>query len=385
MKDVHVTDLTTKVGCPQRWDWESLLRRGLQRTVIPMPLFIGQGVHVGLNAYYVSNGNIYTTAATFRQWVLHRADAIKKFSGALWDSEVDKINDAYNLGLGMLKHYHLWAPKRDVQYNILGNEQKFTVPIPVPRGAPKDSRDRFDVHAGRWLSGRIQLSGRFDGLIQDKSSGDIYLLEFKTARSLKTSSWTFRGLQGTAYVYAAQCLYGVKLKGIMYRILRKQVPSNPLPLQRGGYSQKQKQKTSLEHFKQCLDKEASGRGIDPHQLYKENEKVLRELHGRRTSEGNDFFMERIIHKSPELIDNAMRTIYYEGLKMADPNVPIYATPGWWRCNNCPFRDPCDLVELGMSEQAEALLDAEYAPRGYWEEPDENKSAVKTNGFGTEAA
>lgn len=373
MKDIHITDLNAFTGCRRRWDWQSMLRMGLQRAVVPEPLFTGLGVHIGLDAYHTNNSNVYAAVASLRKWVLGRANAIEAHSGQMWDSERTMINDSYRLSVGMLKHYHMWHTQLhlDSKWEVLSTEELFEVPIPLSDKVVHACSSyrwlsdiaSYDVSSGKWLSKRIQLAGRFDGLIRDRETGHIYLLEFKTTRSLSNCKWVMRGLQGTAYVYAAMQKYGDDVKGILYRFLRKKVPTTPKLLKRGGYSQAKSQDTSFRYFKQYLRREASGTGRDVNELYRENECILRHLHGQPEK----FFVQYIIRKTDSILSSALDTIYNVGIQMVNPRVSIFANPGWSTCAGCPFQDPCDLVELGHHESAMGVLEAEYAPRRYWNE------------------
>jgi hypothetical protein len=384
MKEIHITDLESFVSCRRRWDFASQLRRGLERAALSPPLFTGQGVHVGLDAYYKFGQDWKASIKTFRGWVETRAREIEKFSGPLWEQEQETIDETRTLGSMMLLHYGLWAPKRDADYEIVATEQRFNVPIPVPLeehiGTPwKVKRQRGMWHApGVGIAdGRMSFAGRLDGIIRRKSDGALYVLEFKTARSLSNTAWIYRGIQGTAYVWAARVLFG-DVRGIVYRVLRKAIPeppatlSNPLPDGRPKFSQAKNQKTSFQFLKWWFERHANKTdGVDARQLFHENERLLRAFHARETADGNEYFEERLVHKTEAQMANVMRAVYYEGERMIDPRTAIYARGGWSNCNICPFQDPCGLMEAGHFGAAEAVLESEYAPRTYWEKNDDD--------------
>ena len=363
MKDIHITDLQQFTGCRRRWNWQSSLRDSLQKAILPEPLFTGLAVHIGLDAYHSNHDSVYCAVTAAKQWMSKRIDTIGNHTGPMWDDERKMINDSYRLSLSMLKHYAQWHDENKLseKWEVIATEQLFTVPIPVPSDIHYDG-DYYSTKLHAYVSSKMQLAGRFDGLIKERSTGDVYLLEFKTARSIANIRWVMRGLQGTAYVYAAQQLHP-NVKGILYRVLRKKAPSMPKPLKSGGYSQSKSQDTSFRYFKRYLDMEARDTGRDPTELYRENEKVLRMLHAKP----ENFFLERRIKKAKPLIKSTIETIYRVGIQMTDPNTPIFANPGWSTCAGCPFQDPCDLLELGMDEEAKDVLAAEYAPRRYWDE------------------
>lgn len=290
----------------------------------------------------------------------------------MWESEREMVDEMSELGQGMLLHYCLWAERRDERYDFIATERKFKIPMPVPesetrgRGYKYNARRGMYMDGSGWVSGTMEYAGRFDGIVQDKETGELYLLEFKTTRSMHNMRWTFRGMQSTAYVWAASQLleeaHG-RLSGIMYRVLWKKLPDGPKPLVRGGYSQAKSQKTSFAYFKYCLDKLADRDGRDRKEMYRENEDILRYLH----ENGTKFFNETILDRTPQQIDSTMRCLYHIGKRMSDPDVPIFPQPGF-HCGWCSFEMPCSTKEAGGDY--EGILEIEYAQRGYWEDEEE---------------
>jgi len=363
MKELHITDVETFLVCRRRWNWQSPLRHNLQQAALSQPLFIGQGVHVGLDAYHSNGDNPYRAIVIFRKWVLDRTKAITERSGPLWDAERKMINDSYRMGAALLKHYHLWRRSTVSNLEVVATEQKFKVAVPIPgTGQP---------------STQIYLAGRLDGIVRSPT-GSLYPLEFKTARSLSNIHRIFVGLQGTIYTWAAKQLYGDEVIGIIYRILRKRIPQPPQPLQSGGFSQAKTQakKTSFQYFKFRLQAHARLYGLNVRDLYRDNKKVLNLLHRRGMDE---FFLEKVVYKPQATMDNAVAALYHVGKMMIDEATPIFATPPPWGCSYCPFRGPCALLEAGLPTEADAVLEAEYAPRHYWE--DKNEPATKGKGTG----
>jgi len=312
-----------------------------------------------------------------------RAHEIEQFSGPLWEQEQETIDDTRTLGSMMLLHYGLWAPKRDEDYEVVATEQRFSVPVPVPLEEHAGVPWRVKRRRGMWRApgigvadGRMVFAGRLDGIVRRKSDGALFVLEFKTARSLKNTAWIYRGIQGTAYVWAARVLFG-NVRGIVYRVLRKAIPEPPSTLAkplldgRVRFSQAKNQKTSFQFLRWWLERYAVKEGVDVQQVYRENERLLRAFHAKETPDGNEYFEERLIHKTEAQMANVMRAIYFEGERMIDPRTAIYARGGWSNCNICPFQDPCGLMEAGHSDAAAAVLESEYAPRTYWEKDDDD--------------
>lgn len=377
-KEIHITDLEQYLRCRRRWWLASPLSLNLQPATLSKPLYLGQAVHIALDVYH-SNGESLDAALTeFDRWSAERADALGRWT-FMNMSTVDLVNEVRNEGAHMLRHYDLWhrGNKLSDRWEVIATEQTFEVPIPVPqevaRGmAWREKRSRgMYLHEGQLVSGKIKLAGRFDGIALDKETGKRWLLEFKTARTLKNIRWVFRGMQGAAYVYAARQLFG-DIEGMLYRVLRKRVPDNPKPLKKEHcFSQAKNQTTSFWFHRHMLKRYAEQEGVPVREVMNLNRGMLQLLHGKIDDDGvsDEFFLQKKIHKHDELVDGVMRAVYAHGMDMISKPM-IMPTPSYMGCMLCPFRDPCDLFNRGMDDEAWAVLDAEYAQRDYWEGSDD---------------
>jgi hypothetical protein len=312
------------------------MRLGLTPAQLSPPLFAGQGAHVALEHGYkscVERGEMRfdTDAAmdTLHEWIDTREARMEEVLGSLSRDDSHRIENTRTLLTAMLKHYGMWvaANSMDAGLRLVGTEYRFRVPVP----------ETDFVYAGR-----------FDGLVQSLRSGKYYLLEFKTARSIKTQDFAsvMRGMQASAYIWAARQLYD-DVDGIVYRALRKREPDEPIALKRGGWSLKADQKTSAEWVSQWP-----------------GTSDLQRLLRREALEGHKFFLQRVIHRSNLQTGNALMALTELGKQMADPNTAIFAWSGY-HCNWCDFKQPCGLMNAGRDPQAS--LDARYAPRGFWED------------------
>jgi hypothetical protein len=339
--------------------------------MLPQPLIEGQGVHLGLDFGYRDSINQFQMAydsdkavSSFLTWAQKRAAQVERLTGPMWETERGHYAEIVNRGSSLLQHYGLWVGSRyqslDKGFKLLGTERKFVLPVPG--------------------TSRISYSGRFDGLVQERSTGKIYVLEFKTTARLTYMPGVFRGLQPTAYIWAARQIYNLPVVGMLYRVLWKRIPDNPKLLQNGGFSRAKGQKMTLEWAEYYLDQLARAQRIpetgevihrplaDP-EVQVRRKKFYMAAQGLRQmlkERGNNFFLQRKIPRNDIQIGHFLSLLRDEGLAMIKPRQPIYPKTGV-QCTWCHYKDPCDLLSLGHVEAAEDLLDAEYAPRGYWDE------------------
>jgi len=287
----------------------------------------------------------------YEQWLRNREANIIKHTGPLWDAEKDMLQEVRTLGLGMLKHYALWSVTVDYRYTLLSTEQLCSIPLPT-------------VEMGNSWSPDLDYVGRFDGIVRNIYNGNFYVLEFKTTKSLTRMSGTFRGMQPTAYVWAAGQHYGVPMRGVLYRCLRKRVPDNPTPLKTAGhFSRAKSQQLTGEWFLYYITAWAKAQGVSLADVLAINEPVVSML----KSKENEFFLEQPIARNDSQIKECIDALIYEGTQMADPRTPAYPLSGI-HCGWCAFKEPCDLMSEGMDPQF--LLDSEYASRDYWEQDDD---------------
>ncbi len=360
--EIHITDLACFCRCRRQWDFSSMLRQGRQPSFPPEPLILGQGVHEALDYGYQASVNtgdpmhfdFIAARARYDKWLQRRTQRIIKYTGPLWPQEEELLMGVRALGLSMLKHYELWSATRDYRYTLLATEKQFVYPIPTQRQAPGY------LHP----SPPLNYAGRLDGVVRNLYDDRYYVLEFKTTKSLSRMSGTFRGMQPTAYIWAATNIYSTKMTGVLYRILRKRVPDDPTPLKTAGrFSKAKSQKTTWEWFRYYIKAWAKAHGVEPEDVLSANVAVKNML----LEKDNEFFKEQVITRNQGQIIECIRALAYEGAQMANPETPVYPLSGI-HCGWCSFKEPCDLMSAGLPYQA--LLDAEYASRDYWEKEED---------------
>lgn len=358
-REVHITDMQTYMLCRQKWDFSSLLRRGLQPSLLPAPLFLGQGVHLGLDYGYrnsLEEGksmtfNLQAALKAFNNWSSKRLASMTETSGQLWEDEAETYNSLLTLGRVMLTHYSLWAKQVDRQFIVRGLEKIFSVNVPS--------------------SLRVAYGGRFDGLLESKATGELYILEFKTSRSTTKKSLApiFRSMQSTAYLWAARKVYQEQVSGVLYRVLWKKMPDIPKLVRNGArFSYAKSQHMTEVWLDHTLEQMAEG---DPDAFHELRARAgsLREMI-REQAYKNVFFKQQLIQRSGDQIEHMLHVLRTVGREMTQPGVPIFPMPGY-HCSWCRFQDVCDLIQYGHKEAAEDLLSVEFAPRSYWESDDDD--------------
>ena len=335
LPEVHTSDRIAFKRCRRKWDLGSYQRQNLIPDRINDKLWLGTGIHFALSEYYEKGTPL---VRAFQDWAATEINRIKETTG-LWDEQMDMINETITLGSGMLEHYAKWCKVEDPKFfkRVVSTETEFRVPILDPEGNPTG----------------YNYTGRIDGIVEDEF-GAYWLLEHKTASNTDTTKLPLDEQVGS-YLWAAQQIYGLRLEGVIYNVLRKRIPRIPEVLKNGTFSQNKSIDTTYEvylgvledHYK-ALDKPV------PIDSYRD---VLAHLYEK----GNTFFVRERVRRNQYEIKNQGLRIYYELLDMTRPDLVLYPNPTK-DCNwDCDFRSVCMAMEDGSDP--EYLLSSLFKKRG----------------------
>lgn len=200
--------------CPQLWWWA--YRCGLKGQSKPADaLWFGTGIHYALADWY---GEGFTRSSrhpadVFEEWV---GDEVREIKTRLTDNDTwfdePVYYEAKDLGAAMLVEY-IDTYGADDNWEIIAVEQPFEVEL---------ERD------GRTVA---VFAGCVDGAFIDHSDGYIYLLENKTASTIKTAHLQLDSQAGGYFAAGTTVLRALKiigpkdtLYGVMYNFLRKSKP-----------------------------------------------------------------------------------------------------------------------------------------------------------------
>lgn len=217
--------------------------------------------------------------------------------------------------IAIFRNYVLEFWKEDVNnWEVVSTEMKFEVPILDPEGE----------ETGMYLMGYI------DALVKDKRSGELYIMEHKTtAYSIeKRTENLVLDDQVSLYCLALHNL-GYDVKGVIYDVIRKKIPSVPKLLKNGKLSTAQID-TTPEVYRMIVQQH--GLNVNDY------EDKLQEL----ATQGKPFFKRVLTDRTQEELHIAYLDLYHRSMMisvMSDNNA-------WYRlpcndCNNdCMYIDKC---------------------------------------------
>jgi hypothetical protein len=278
------------------------------------------------------------------KFLLDEQSEINKI-GELWPQEEASFDEQIEMMRGLLGHYKLWVEQDHKMYSdenleFISLETEFDAPLRTPGG--RSSR-------------RMRLGGRFDGVVKHIPTGEYWIWECKTTRSVQELVNSLANdEQCGAYMYAASQMLGVPIKGVLYNILRKKVPSYPQVLQSGMLSQATKTDCTDFFYRWCILQMFPDYSDDTIQGFYGG--ILTALREKEPV----FFLRFPVYRSPYEIKGLMQNIYYTGLEMINPKTVSYPAPGWLNCTMCHFRSPC--LTMNAGSDYDVLLREEYQLR-----------------------
>lgn len=316
--------------CPQKWQWST--NEGLAAKRDSNPLWFGQGIHIALAEWYRKG----------RERGPHPADTWEDFCAdeqryipTEYDEDGAKFVEAKELGIAMMEGY-VDKYGEDEHWDVIATEQTFRLLIADPRYKPEP---------GGKLKALVRYVGTFDGVYRDLGTGEIFLMEHKTAAGISTAHLPLDDQAGSYWYVATrvlrkQGLIGPResIAGIQYNFMRKGLPDDRPTNERG----------------EALNKNGSVSKNQPAPLF------VREVDWK--SDANRRNMERRIQ------DEAL---HMEAMR--NGTLPIYKRPQRdcsWRCE---FYKMCMLDEAGAD--VEEYKEAVYRIRDpYGDHRDTRKAA-----------
>lgn len=343
--------------CPQRWAWAWL--DGLVSRTHRDALWFGSGVHEVLADYYGKAG-VKRGVAPVKTWTKWCGDEYRRLR--IGESfEESTYVEARTLGSAMMEGY-VQEYGAEEWMHVIAREQTFEIEV-----------ERAD--------GSIFLyNGTFDLVFRDLRSGEIWLGEHKTAKSISEGHLSLDDQAGSYLWVATEILRskGVlkpteKLSGVMYNFLRKQMPDTR-PMNANGHRCNQPKKEDyFEAFNGKVDITNLKKPLlaDLAALAEQhNITVLGEVSKVQPKPNFERFWiwrndhERVVMARRVLAEETAMSYFRSGA------IPIYKTPGIDCARFCDFFEMCELHE--QAGDWEEFRDTQYKTRDPY--ADHTKSA-----------
>lgn len=215
MKTLTYSSTSTFKNCRKKYN----LSYNKKLTAKDTPLYfnIGDSTHLGLEMHYNSKTEIQCLDAMRKKMYENDPN--------IDDMSVVLVCDMFK---GYIRNY------QNEPFKVIYSELEFTVKIINP------DTNRF--------SKNYDFKGKVDGLV--KENGKYWIVEHKTAKNINNLYLKALTLdtQSIGYLEALERFLGIKIEGIIYNVLLKNVPKEPRILKNGKLSTATNQNTTLELF-----------------------------------------------------------------------------------------------------------------------------------------
>lgn len=330
--------------CRRRWDWKSPLRQNLteDQPVEDKNLWYGSAFHFALEDYH----GWHQFPTPFAAFMAYRAATPEE----VLPYEIDDLTE---LASGMLSYYtQHWYPRRSNDFKT------FTV-----NGVPQVEVD-FEIvvyrRNGYSIPNILDLTeesitiqpnytpwfvytGTFDRVVTDRFDR-LWVVDYKTGSSIDKHDIDLDP-QISAYVWAANLIYGVDFEGVLWHQFLKAVPEWPTLLKGGNYSTDKRQKTTASIYQQAL-MEKYGKIPNDYLGF------ISELQARETPEGDAFVKWETVRRNAYSVQQEQRSIMVEASEMLNADIPIYKNAIRDRCSwDCKdFKAACLMMDDGSDYQ-----------------------------------
>ena len=346
----HTSDQKTFQDCRLKFLWNSRYGRHLSPMEnISSNLWLGSGIHKVLEENYGLKRVNYKDA--WKCYVDSFVDAIDEegnmdllaFLGA--SPKPNDNEETELIGEAMLAHYIPWLDNHFFnKYEVITINDKPAVEIPF----------ELDIGMKTKKDEDIIFRGKFDLIVMDKITKEIFIVDWKTA-SIISDDLLFNNQQAVNYTLAAEQQLNIDVAGVIFVQLSKKPPKPLKILKSGKFSTAVSQRTSHEvAFKQL--QEMYGNNIP--ESYK---KLLISLMADETEEGNKFIRVSVINHSEEA-----RWIAFKMLKntikemlstLENGEDATFISPSKDCSWKCPFKKACQLKFNG--DDFEELLSSSF--------------------------
>ena len=299
------SELSTYQDCPKKW-WFKYNQK-LSPDKVENRLFFGSLVHSGLGVYFSKDRNVGAM-------ITHIEDEVKKAKKDLIDNTIiDELDDMQDLAVGMLTNYHNYSKDND-KFKVLEIEINYNVPVITDN---QNESSKFDYNF------------TLDMLVEKKDG--LWIKEYKTAAIIDRNYVENLALdnQIDRYSLGVSQLKNKQVKGVIYTVLRKKLPSKPKVLKDGSISSNKAIDTTYEiYYNELIKNEQDP--TDPKYF-----EILEMLKAR----GNTFIFREEIKRTAKELEEVRRQLYTL-CRVMSTNPPIYKCPSRDCSWKCAYRSLC---------------------------------------------
>jgi len=360
MQELRTSERKTWGDCPQQWWWSYVEELAPIRKA--NALWFGALWHDAMALWYLQGKHRGPHPAETLEKTINQHRRIFVNS----EEEEEEVIDARELGIAMGIGY-VDKYGNDEQWDILAIEK--TAALIFRRDGEPFLRYLLTI----------------DGLYRDLETGEIFILEHKTAKAVKIGHLRLDNQAGSYYAAAPYVLPlakllkpGERIAGIQYNYARKAKPDERPVNSRGMYTNKPTKahyvaalagRVQTARVGQLLGEVALSRfSLDDLTMLAAEHGIIVLGEESKTQPAPYFVRPDPVYRTPAEQETQLLRIQDEAFymnQMRTGALPVIKTPGE-HCNWCPFKEMCELDEYDQ-DAAEGFKQARMIHRDPYEQ------------------
>lgn len=323
---ISVSDLQYFSDCRRQW----MLSKSWMTKKPDSKLWLGSIVHEFLQVYYQSHQYEFARDQGINAIKKSFTKLRERFSES-WAFIEDEMTSLAETAVGIFDNYVVYDFETPIDGEVFAVESFLSYN----------------------LNPEVTLTGKID-LIMRQDSG-LWVVDHKTSADAPNLMGLDVDDQLTAYAYLVWKKYAVVPDAVMYNVLIKRLPKEPVVLKAGGLSKAKDQDTIYPLYVEKIVE----LGLDPTE-YSEILEILQnkgwsKFFVREGSTRNLKELEAFQSRSLAKAEDIRRII-------TKPEVYAYPSPSTYRCGYCPFLQVCKSMDDGGDYQA--ILQSQFIPYDY---------------------
>lgn len=304
---VRNSEVMDFLRCRLRWNYR--WNRQLEPQKKSTKLVLGTLFHKFLESYYHptawTEARFYTAIepklnfAITEMKRMYNTEVATKIEEGTYDPV--EASEMWNLVEGLAKWYHeYWSERQIDKWEIVATEQTYyinmrTLEWTIDRSKAEEWADDIVYEA------TLDLVLRIDG--------KLYIADHKTASQIDTFVKKIEmDRQISRYIFAANVIFKEEIHGLVYNIIKKEVPHAPRETKKGLSVAKDQRTTYNLYFKALDEKGLIQWSDDTHWTTEDGYmEVLQLLKNRElpNAQGNDFLRRVLVKRNKAELNNAM--------------------------------------------------------------------------------
>jgi len=338
--------------CRLKWDYR--WNRKLEPKRKSMKLVIGTLFHKFLENYYTPTILRTEEQLQFSIKAMHEMyeqDIVAKIETGAYDAV--EAGEMWDFLEKLAKWYHeYWSQKQEKPWEVIATEKTYYINMTTLEVREEATEEMETDLETIWYECTLDLVVRVDG--------KLWLVDHKTTNNLdyfiKNAEMD---RQISRYIFALNAVYPEEeIGGLIYNLIKKELPHEPAVLKKGGLSKAKDQRTTytlylnklIELGLATIDLNDEGGKIATDAAHME---VLQSLAAREHKLGNDYLYRLPVKRNDAELNNAMNELLqvahairqirkfmakYPGIK--DYRHPIYRNITKDCSWDCPVKDIC---------------------------------------------